>query len=584
MTAKFFQLTLLSLGLIAELPVISAQQTPEPKTCPHCGKLLDAPVLPATTQEQPTDTSSTQAPVGPIGSETPPLPKPLLERIPGSVWILLVGALGLYTWLGIIQPRKRRKGLTAAKALLASNSPADFPKVESLLTESLTAGMGKPDVAEARFQLALTRARMGKHSEAEAVLADSESAGEPSPESAYLRLWLLARLRKHEEVERYYEQRQRLLNGMLDADRLVGITYLHLARKHWARKQAEAALAYFDKLRTLNVLTEHIPTDTGDQRIVFGLMALFDEDTKKARGHFVAARDSAVAEGKSPHTASLGLLLCTWREEELPQIDDELTAVIEQTEAAVGKSNSDDDRILLGHLRVWHMLSLLISWMNRLPGEALTEEDETEFLSRVEAAESASPKAGDAQLISGLMSYFLSDGNTSARQQAVDTLALALDRDVNLPEISLIVDREKDRRQRQRETVSTYHDVLAGYVRNQEVPAERRKALLERFARNDRFRDLSEITIYESPADSAPTIQDLQIRVRSHGGRLHSIVENVLNQASPEAAKQLNSTFQQIDKTNDEIVAKARELENLEQKAMLAVGEVVIPEEESTES
>ena len=72
--------------------------------------------------------------------------------------------------------------------------------------------------------------------------------------------------------------------------------------------------------------------------------------------------------------------------------------------------------------------------------------------------------------------------------------------------------------------------------------------------------------------------------MKSHGGRLHSIVKDVLNQASPEVAKQLDSTFQQLDQTNDEIVAKTREIENLEQKAMLAVGEVVIAEEQTSES
>ena len=588
MKANFFQLALLSLLLTTLAP---AQDAPAPHKCPICGKVHEAEGAPVTSQPvnsqetKPDSPQATDSTGQPAAAKAPPVPPPsLLARIPDAVWMLLVGGVGLYVWLGIIQPRKRRQGLTTAKALLATNSSADFPKVEELLTESLTAGMGKTDVAEARFQLAFTRARMGKYTEAEAVLADSERASEPGGEGAYLRLWLLARLRKHEEVEGYYEKRRGLLKGVLDADRLVGITFLHLARKHWSRKQAEAALAYFDKLRALNVLTEHIPADMGDQRIVFGLMALFDEDTKKAQAHFTAARDAAVAEKKSPHASSLGLLLCTWREEELPQIDDELTDVIDRTETAMGKNRSDEDRLLLGHLRVWHLLSLLISWMIRPRATALTAEDEMEFNSRAEAAERAIPKAGDALLIRGLMVYFLSDRDSAARDGAVDILAAALDRDVNLPEISLIVDREKERRKRRLETVSTYHDVLASYVSDQAVPAELRKALIKRFSTDDRFQDLGEITIHEGPAENAPTVQDLLIRVKSHGGRLHSIVKDVLNQASPEVAKQLDSTFQQLDQTNDEIVAKTREIENLEQKAMLAVGEVVIAEEQTSES
>ncbi len=558
--------------------------------CPNCGKPLKGWTPPGGSKPVPSHPPSPGT--TPPNANTPNTPAEQIQNKTSPPWGWIIAAIaavatiagGQAAWILLIQPRRRRRPVLQAQALLSSDNPADLREAETLLVRAIATGLRAADLAEARFALAFARTRLGRFAEAESVLTDAERDGPLDKEAAYLQLWLLARQRKHEEVERFHAQHTAQLGDMLQTARLAGITFLQLARQHWSRREAGTALGYFERLRALNVFTDQLPQHVSDQRIVFGIMSLFEQDWTKARDQFTAVIQAAKTAGQPTYLGELGLLLCEWREQDTPDIDDDLTAVLPAIRAArdpKADPEKDEQRLLLSGCLLWHALSLLYVWLKRPAREALTPADLETCFQRLAAVKEVSPKLGDAYLIEGLLRYYLAGQNHEERQEGVRALQQAVDRDVNLPEVVVLLDRERKLDEHRREGVSTYIALVKTWLQNREVPAALRKALRRQLNElSGRFHgEFDELKITDA-GQIAPSVADLQMRVALLQRRVETIVRPRLAKTRDEVdGKAVHDLLDSMSAVSTTLKHNAEDLENKEKELMLVAGEFLLREE-----
>lgn len=520
--------------------------------------------------------------------------------VPSALVVALV--LAWFLWW---QPRRRRRPLLEAVALLARDDPAEFSQIEKLLTEALTSGLRKPDVADARFALAYVRARLERYAEAEAVLTDLEASGPMDREAAYLNLWVKCRQKKYEDVERLYEAHATLLGDFLQAKLIVGIAFLHLARRHWSRKEVDGALHYFSELRRLNVLTDQIPQHLEDHRMAFAIMALFEKNLDEARKHFESARTAAEEAKRPTYPAELGLLLCRWRASERPDVDSALAALLPSVQKAYAATHESTDSkqdktppektttldemtVLLRNCRLWHAVSLLLVWLGRPVQGKLSREEMSELTGRLKLVKDLDAQMGDPWLIAGLIAYYFSGENEAARKRAAECLDKATKLDVNVPEVLLLLEREKKLAQLCREGLKLFILLTKEWLKNPGVPEHLREELKRRLGQYARYKELGDVALVSGLEDSEPSLADMQMRVRMLHKRIQDIVRPRLAGAKDqEAGNRVKGLITDLTKKTDTLKRDAQQLEATEHQLILFTGEFLLkeePEEDSAES
>jgi hypothetical protein len=253
--------------------------------------------------------------------------------IMSGLMTLVVGAVVYHFRMRV--PRRRRKPLIDALAIIEEDRPDQFGEAERLLVEALTAGMDQKSVADARFALAYVRARLNRLSEAEGVLADLKETGGSDESAIYLEMWIKCRQKDYERVEEIYAEHGDRLRAMLQTNLMIGIAWLVRGRKHWVNREVQGAMHYFDNLLRLGVLTDQIPAQFDDHQVVLGIQALFQNNVLEATQMFEGALNSAKANSGSTIKPRLGLLLCKWRQAEYGSVDKELGKLAKEISAGL---------------------------------------------------------------------------------------------------------------------------------------------------------------------------------------------------------------------------------------------------------
>jgi len=521
----------------------------------------------------------------------------LLIAIPPLV---IVGTV--LAWFLVIAPRRRRRSLVEALEILSRHDPETFQEIERLLVRALTSGLGPEDVADARFALAYIRARTGHYGEANAILADIESAADLTSETAYLKFWILARQRKHEEVETFYDRQAKLIGDFLDARRIASITFLHLGRKFLALRATQTALDYFDRVRALEVLADQVPSDLADHHLIFGLSSVFEKNWEDARKHFKTAAESVTHDTL---VARLGLLLCDWRENPRLEIEESLTELLPAIEAAhaeatalkastASKDRKDDPRdekrgkdeepdestLLLAGCRLWHVFSFLRNLKLRPDRTTFRQEDMDVLMIRTTAVKEIDTEMAEPWLIEGLIAYYFAAGDSEARATALGIIEEAVKREMSVPEVILLLENEHQQQQVLREGYKTYLKLIRSYLANQEVPDNVRRDVREQLVRFERFKDLSDLEITTGERDAAPSVAELQSRVEIIHQRIVKLVRPRLNRSGDQlASAELDLLSKDIKETTKVLQEKAAHLETTEGKLAVYAGPILLSEE-----
>lgn len=511
----------------------------------------------------------------------PEVAKSFWQTVPA--WLLAVAAglivvsVGLALWFLVLQPRRRAKGLLKATELLRGGGDSSLKDAESLLVEAISSGLKPAYLREARFLLAYVRARLGQSSEALLVLKDSVPARDSSPEALYLDLWLKVKEKRWEEAERRWHEHGDVLRSFLHSKELAGIMYLEMGRQHLARRAYDLALSCFQKVRGLGVFQEQVPEHLTDLELVLALNALFDDtSTGLAKERFEAARHAAEAAGKSTLLAQIGLLLCRWKDEDFPDIDEELAAALESLKQVASKEGEQSESAkLLPRVALWYAVSLMYHWLIHLPKHgALPVSSHDDLINRLDFVRSKMPEKGDADLVGGLVEYYCAKDN-GARRRGVDLLRKAIALDVTLPEILYLVQCEDRLVALEKGRFDSYLKLLKAYLSDGSAPLELRKELYEHLSKFERFRQLAEITI-ESDQTLAPSLHDVAASCELVEDRVQRIFSG---HANVQQRSEVEALLGGLRKSREDLSKTVNELGKTEQKLMWVAGETLLPEE-----
>ena len=580
-------------------------------------------------------TGQTAATPGTRPTEVKLPPKKPIDYAPMAIAALVT--LCVLVYFLIIQPRRKRRSLLQALRIIEADDRASFEQADDLLNTALTAGLRAKDIAEARFALAYVRARLGRFAEASAVLADLITRGKCDPETLYLSLWLNSRQSEYERIERAYEQHSAELGNLLQTKLIVGIALLYQARILWSRRQVSGALHYFERLKELDVLQDQIPSHIDDQQVMFGIVALFEDDHEEARKHFTGAVESAKKDNRSAVPGNLGLLLCGWHKNETPDVDNPLGAVLAEMESqetvriicnsckheqrihkkrlgkkviCVGckgefatpapKAKADtsetpngslgdekrlsDDELLVRNVMLWHAVSLIYTWIGLPPKRGFPADQKDHLFLRLDKVLALDPEMGDPYLLAGLIRYYAA-ADESEREEALKLLEKAAEMDVHLPEILNLIDRERRLADFQRDTLKRYLAEANKYLTDRTVPTHLRDQLRERLSRFSAFKDPGEIDLEKGEPDIAPSVKDIQARGSLLHSRLKSIVKPKLRDiGDTDAANVIEKLLGRLDRGTIVLKKRTERIEETEYNLLAQVAEFLIPEDGENES
>jgi len=535
----------------------------------------------------------------------------MIYMIGGVAILLLVVVSVLLIYFLIIQPRKKKKPLIEAYNILNQDIPEDqvkqlYSKTETLLEQAVANGLKKNDLSEANFALAYVRARLEKF---EAAYVALENAGLDSQENAYLGLWLLIKLDKLKEAFQLYETYKVLLNKAFRTTDLASIAALKLGKKHWRNHEIETAIRYFDFVRELDVLSEMLPSSLSNYRITLGLAALFDSHLDEAREQFEKAVEQAKEENRSDIEAQIGLLLCTWREEKFPTIDDELSDVVEKIESEYpedkrkvkqtpdadkkpddedgdeeeGKEEAEtltEEGKLVRNVLFWYGISRIYQWFHFKEKSGLPEEERNLLHERLKAVLEVDPEMGDARFIRGLIDYFFA--YDTEREKAIDDIEKS---DVHVPESDILVTKEKRLLEYEKKSLERYLALLTKYLEDSTVPYTLRQELKDYLNQFTRFKSMTDdFSVEDKSKETSASLQEIQARGELLRKRIDTIVKPRLKgDSQEESKKEFDDLLEVMVETSKTIVKASNDLETTEQKLMINTGEFLFSEEELAE-
>ena len=208
----------------------------------------------------------------------------MISLILSAVLLLVCLAGGAYFL--VVLPRQWREPFRQALELIGSEYRDDLERAERLLGQAMDAGPRGRALADARFAQSFVQARLGRYKPARYAAASAMleliTAGEGNDaETAYLQLWIQGRLENHDRVCDLYEEHAALLAAKPHSRYIAAISNLHLAARHWQRREIDGAMHYFDKVRALGELTEQIPPRVEDLQLTKGIQAVFNGQARR---------------------------------------------------------------------------------------------------------------------------------------------------------------------------------------------------------------------------------------------------------------------------------------------------------------
>ena len=522
--------------------------------------------------------------------------RPVESGITGERWIMiLLAALlvlviaGFLLYFLVLSPRKKRRPMLEAFEIINNDDKSRFEAAESLLARALTAGLKAEDVRQTQFALAYVRARAGNYREALAVADELCNSAASDREANYLRFWLLAKVEEDGKIEKTFNEKAKLLGGLLDTKIIAGITFLRLAKSHWAKHSVDQAIRYFEMLRRLGVLKDQIPSQIDEYRVIFGTMALFEKNLAAAEQHFTESKKLAKQGGKSTISSEMGLLLCRWKREDLPDIDDDLSGIVARLESQNGGDDTagiqDEKGLLRRNVFLWHSVSLIFRWL-RFPAlsvEKITPDQWKDLRARLDRVRKEAPEMGDPDLIWGLLRYYFFFDEEDEREQATKVLNQARDdKGINVPEVVSLIDREKRLAKLYDQSLVHYLGIVREWLESSDVPQELRVELMKKLQTYKRFQELGDINM-AADEDYAPSLVDIQFRVSSLSRRVNNIVKPHLRKNASGGGDEVDRVMGELRNVSETLSQNTEKLEKTEQEMMLITGEFLLAEEGDAE-
>ncbi len=562
----------------------------------------------------------------------------------GVLAALGLALLGICLHFFLLVPRRKRKPLKVAYAIISADDTARFQEAESLLGGALTSGLNRNNVADARFALAYVRARLERYSDAATVLEELGTGSKRDKESVYLHLWVASRLQKHERVERLYDEHRQLLGDMLQTRLITAIAFLQRARSHWDRQEVEGATHYFAQIRELGVLTEYIPSEIDDQQIILGVSALFDKNIEEAEARFQSAVSRAKDEKneESQRAGELGLLLCQWIKEDRPEIDTQLSQIVVQLEKReASKPQAKLVQCRCAHCRTRYTVNetyvngrlacrechrhFIVAERPQSEDEKQLDKESKPTPRRTELLDDADQFTRNIYLwhaVSGMFKWFAFKAqsglppksrneveqrlnrviafdpdfgdprmllglinyyfavNEDDRTAAVKQLEEAQRRQVNTPEVINLIEREKQREKRRKDCLQRMWEFLEKYLADPNIAREAKEQVLARGSRFERFKTLSRNIQIDQDDNLDPASQARANAKLIHDRLLRIIKDKGQSAIDPQEAQRIDEQFRRLQRESESFLESLGRMDEVQSELVPMVTEIIFQDEE----
>lgn len=556
-----------------------------------------------------------------------------LKLVIGGVMAALAVAAAAYALVFV--PWRRRLFVRAVRILNADEADR-FDEAEQGLLYSLTRGLSKQDVADARFALAYLRIRSRRHEDAASPLADLRQSGEMDADGAYLDLWLRFRQEEYEEVEQVYTEHAEELTELLDARQMAGLALLARARQHWKNKELDIALELFDKLRRLGILERHIPAHADDHSITLAIQSLQQGDIEEAKRQFKTATDRADPQSELCTRGRIGALLCEWKVDKSPRLAEPLVGIVKrmrdeqvisrrlaQTRCAccdekyrvpadyaggtircnsqgcrqkftvelfdtAGLPGEEPEQPLEGdvllserdrlavHAMFWYAMVRLGSWHGLPPRMGLPADELDHTLEWLQAPLVLDPDFSDPQLVEGLLRYYhpRSDKEREEGFQILDRLSAST---VTLTALGDLCNRERRYQKSQRDSLNRLFVIVTDYLENPQITERHRDQLRDRVKGLSRFRDAGALQVAQASTAGDPTAV-----ASARAKMIREKVVRILNQNTGKSGidlTEVDGLVETLTKQNEAFLENANRLQEAEVDLLAATSEGLFTEE-----
>ena len=549
--------------------------------------------------------------------------------------LLLVIVIALL-FLLLIVPARKRKGIRKADKILRKDQRDQFDKAISMLVEAIQKGVGKNGIRYATYLLAYAYTKKGEYKKAQVRLGEMDAKSQKDPDILYLSFYVAVQLEEYRDAITLYASNQALLNHKADANKMAAYAYLCVAVELWNNNEVAGAFDYFDKVRNLGEYCDKLPAGATNHLSMLGLRALHNGNTLKAREHFMEIISNERADERSRMEAKLGICLCTWVEEEQPDIEQELSEIVRYAEKSYQKELSKTPRyvrcehckaiyrintgidmekyicsecgksfdpkeittlnqaekngakqifsqggILLINTLLLYSQSYLFSLMAKNLHSGITREMKQTYIGRLDNVLKVDRDEPLARIAKALFLYFTAE-DLAEKDEAVNQLEAV--KEIEYSEILNIIQEKKARNEREKNILNEYLELVKDYVSNSDVPLEYRESLYEKLNQNPAFAKWA--TRKHLAVDhnrTEPSLTLLSIR----NMLVKSRVENFIH--TKRASKtgitfneaEITQSLQKIEEGTKIIREQATAMEKDENRVLSLTGELLLQEDET---
>lgn len=559
----------------------------------------------------------------------------LRERGFNDISLIIIGALIVLVILfiffaAVVLPRRKRKGLKKADKLLRKNQKEQFGKAVELLLAALKKGLRRGDADYAAYLLAYAYTRMADYEKAYLRLEEMKAEDSDNPDVLYLLLYTQVHLEKYDEASRLYQIRKSKLRNFEEAGKLYAFACLHIAVKHWNSNETAEAIDFFVKVKEIGEYQQYIPAGISNQQTLLGLRALQDGNIAKAREAFQNAVAGELS-GKGGVEAKIGLALCTWVEEETPDIDAALSEILselkksgqadkngkrmlvrcsgcsevfstpeteekmylscrscgvrfqaEPCKNATGEEKTKAKRLLqepellLLNVLLLYSQSFLFKMVRSGKGSGLTDAQRQEYRRRIGDVLEIDPDELLAQIAISLFEYFAGD-----TQEDKDKAIEALEKleGVEHSEIQNLIQEKLIRNKRSKNVMKEYLELLEKYMTDTDIPLQYRQALLNKLNQNSvfiRWNESREVSVEQTQTE--PSISLLQKRGLLMKERVEKFMQAKHADTNYDEAE-ITESLKNIEEITAQIKQKIAAMEDDEHKVMDLSSELLLQED-----
>lgn len=543
--------------------------------------------------------------------------------IAAAVIPLIIVAIGIFIFVRVIQPSRRKRPFYEAIELIRNKKYAEalpiLSKSESQLPNELR--------RKARFYIAFCNMMTDKLEQAKTIFTALHSEDETDLNTIYALAYINVMEKKFENAIPFLDELKKNQWEKLHTKKLLALVAIHQGYKALSENRFDRAATFFSEVNQYGEYTEAIPSNLRNRQSVLGTQALHDGDIEVAREHFESLRASlaevAPDERKEMEiNVYLGLALISWLETpenfeqtdeilvnaiklldpeasltstwpqsiSLPDFIDKIQAIEDSEDSIDSQVSTEDMQSIIAAdssnslvQKLSHMsrlmrdiqfvrgMAVLRTW-RQLEGELAHESIQKNLdlsLERLARVYEIDPSFASNIMVVGLLKYYLYPGNHEEHEKGVELLKLSRQLGMNDPETRKILLNIEAREKERKNAVDKYIWLLDKYLNDATVEKEIRLALLEKLITFQRIQDWEKQPDLAGAESVEPTLADMRRRTEMLMVRVEELLKI---RERDDAVKAIEEISNKLVESSEKLQQQVSTIQNHESALLEATG------------